>query len=885
MPRHVLARDGQRLWRGNAAQTRQLCSEGTDIPKRRIDPAANNAGAARHVGRLQWRALAAVVLACAIGAGLAHSARAETATQAATGATADPILVKPPAPTPDPKALAAAEAEKRMLVIADQSVYDRPASAVTLTGRVQIYYNRSTLTADQVVYYTMSKRVIATGHVRLTEPGGNLLIAEKLDVTQGFQTGFVEALKVESTDRTEFDAKSAERKEGNITIFHDGNYNACQYCEITHQPPFWQIRAKTITSNQTAKTVTYNDAELVFDGTPVIYLPYFEHPDPTVTRQTGFLLPTYSVSTNLGLAVSSPFYWAPTKDWDATLQPAYLTKQGFLGDVQIRHAFEDGTVSVRAIGINQTDPGAFLGTSGDRVKRGAFITTGQFTINENFKWGFDATLLSDRRFLLDYHEATSSAQEATSQIYLTGLGERTFFDARAYAFQIFNDDDTSLPNGIGTDLQNKQPGVGVVDYDIVFADPVLGGQLSSKFNATNVYRSVTDIGTGSQVYGVAGDFSRASVDVNWQRQFIDKFGQVFEPFAYVKGDLFYNNPSSQAAGAGVNYIQNGSAFRGMPAIGLEYRYPWLITSSFGNHILEPIAQIIARPNEQLIGRLPNEDAQSLVFDDTTLFQADKFSGFDRQEGGTRANVGLQYTYQGPHGASINALFGQSYLFAGENSFDRPQLQALEQMAASGQAIPLSYIGSGLSQQVSDYVSRFNLDTGMGIRIGTSQRFAEKDFSLRRSDMSLAGTFGALTASIDWAYLRTPKSEFALINALDPTLLTTYPNLLQAERSEIQGSLSLKVSEDWRVFGGSQYDIKNHFAISDMVGVGYDNDSFSAALTFSANTNQTLTQPTPTTSSQILTDRIVYLKFGFRTLGDGSISNSSNVNANTNTTPH
>jgi LPS-assembly protein len=71
----------------------------------------------------------------------------------------------------------------------------------------------------------------------------------------------------------------------------------------------------------------------------------------------------------------------------------------------------------------------------------------------------------------------------------------------------------------------------------------------------------------------------------------------------------------------------------------------------------------------------------------------------------------------------------------------------------------------------------------------------------------------------------------------------------------------------------------------MVGVGYDNDSFSAALTFSANTNQTLTQPTPTTSSQILTDRIVYLKFGFRTLGDGSISNSSNVNANTNTTPH
>ncbi|MFX8339349.1 LPS assembly protein LptD, partial [Acinetobacter baumannii] len=80
----------------------------------------------------------------------------------------------------------------------------------------------------------------------------------------------------------------------------------------------------------------------------------------------------------------------------------------------------------------------------------------------------------------------------------------------------------------------------------------------------------------------------------------------------------------------------------MPAVGLMYRYPWLITSTFGNHVIEPIMQIVARPNETFIGRLPNEDAQSLVFDDTTLFQADKFSGFDRAEGGSRLNAGLQY---------------------------------------------------------------------------------------------------------------------------------------------------------------------------------------------------------------------------------------------------
>ena len=46
-----------------------------------------------------------------------------------------------------------------------------------------------------------------------------------------------------------------------------------------------------------------------------------------------------------------------------------------------------------------------------------------------------------------------------------------------------------------------------------------------------------------------------------------------------------------------------------------------------------------------IGKLPNEDAQSLIFDDSNLFSVNKFSGWDRIEGGTRLNAGIQYTAQ------------------------------------------------------------------------------------------------------------------------------------------------------------------------------------------------------------------------------------------------
>ena len=66
-------------------------------------------------------------------------------------------------------------------------------------------------------------------------------------------------------------------------------------------------------------------------------------------------------------------------------------------------------------------------------------------------------------------------------------------------------------------------------------------------------------------------------------------------------------------------------------------------------MIEPTAQIIVRQNRVDQRRLPDEDAKSLVFDDTLLFDIDKFSGYDRFETGTRANVGLQYTFQANNG--------------------------------------------------------------------------------------------------------------------------------------------------------------------------------------------------------------------------------------------
>ncbi len=146
-----------------------------------------------------------------------------------------------------------------------------------------------------------------------------------------------------------------------------------------------------------------------------------------------------------------------------------------------------------------------------------------------------------------------------------------------------------------------------------------------------------------------------------------------DPLCLSQGDIFSVNPNTTSyANANVRTIVDTSdeVFgRAMPAIGLMYRYPFVAKTSWGTHIIEPVAQIVARPNETSSLRVANEDAQSLVFDANNLFEwSGKFSGYDRVEGGTRANVGALYTGRFGKDAFANLLLGQSYHLAGRNSF-------------------------------------------------------------------------------------------------------------------------------------------------------------------------------------------------------------------------
>jgi len=286
-----------------------------------------------------------------------------------------------------------------------------------------------------------------------------------------------------------------------------------------------------------------------------------------------------------------------------------------------------------------------------------------------------------------------------------------------------------------------------------------------------------------------------------------------------------------------NYLPTGdsSLVRAMPTVGLEYRYPFINVQSWGTQTFEPIAQVIARPSETQVNRWPNEDAQSFTFDDANLFKVDKFSGWDRSEGGGRANAGVQYTAQFNQGGTVNMLFGQSYQLFGANSFAVP-------------GVTNTGLDSGLDTARSDYVARFSFAPNRTYTFTSRFRFDKDTMARQRMELQT-------TANLNRWNLSLMYGDYAP----QPDLGFLY------RRQGVLGSAQYKLDSNWVVFGSALYDLNAHKINSTRFGVGYIDDCFILALNYSTSYSYDVTGSNPIKVNAIM------LQLALRTLGGSTVT--------------
>ncbi len=104
------------------------------------------------------------------------------------------------------------------------------------------------------------------------------------------------------------------------TTVYKGIFTTCKKRENNKCPP-WSLSADVVTHKKKQKLIEYKNAWLEIYDKPVLYFPYFFHPDPTVKRQSGFLFPKFQNSSNSGQSIQIPYYKVLAQNKDLTITP------------------------------------------------------------------------------------------------------------------------------------------------------------------------------------------------------------------------------------------------------------------------------------------------------------------------------------------------------------------------------------------------------------------------------------------------------------------------------------------------------------------------------------------------------------------------------------
>lgn len=598
-------------------------------------------------------------------------------------------------------------ADEEVLMQADELTYDRDAQLVTAIGHVELAFGDRVLMADKMTYDQTTGVVVAEGDVALVEPSGDIAFADRMVLTDGLREGVVDMLSALLVDESRLAGARAKRTDGNITTLYRAVYSPCEVCnEEGKRTPLWRIRAFKVIHNKEQRQIIYEDAFMEFFGIPVAYVPFFSHPDPSVKRKSGFLTPSIANSSDLGLQVEVPYFWAIQPNLDVTLAPRYTSEQGLVYNAEFRHRIAEGKYRLNFIGTNpRTAP------AGEDDFRGALFGEGDFRLAPRWTAGYRAELTTDDTFLRRYDITNDT--DLFSNIYLQRQDGRNQFSANAYYFQGL----------LSSDDSGETPYVApILDY----RHAINTGGSRLRFNANFLNLARTDGADSRRLVGQA----------HWNKLIGTPSGQQINAFANLRGDIFVTKDVANPLVPGATFGTN-TVVRAVPTVGVEWRWPFIRRGTSVQQVIEPIAQLIYTADVNDQAEIPNEDSLSFEFDDTNLFSENRFPGYDRVETGGRANVGVQYSVYTEELGSASVMFGQVLRFEDEDIFTS---------------------STGLDGTLSDYVGRVTLAPTDSILIAHRFRLDQDEFDFERNEVDVSASYRGLGLTLGYGFFDRSLSE-------------------------------------------------------------------------------------------------------------------------------
>jgi LPS-assembly protein len=685
---------------------------------------------------------------------------------------------------------------------ADEVEYDRERGVVTARGRVEAWQGERFLRADEFRYDRNTGVVTVRGNVQLLEPDGQVLFADHAELRDQFRDGALDGVRALLANNARMAAAGARRTGGTVNELARVVYSSCDLCpEDPTRPPLWQVQARRATQDKDSQRITYRDAQLRMFGVPVLYTPYLSHPDPSAPRASGFLFPTLGITRFLGAFVETPYFWAIDETSDLTVAPIFPTRQPPNLGLEYRKLFNFGDLTAEGSvgGFSDND------LRGRRAEglAGHVFARGRFNIDENWRAGFDLNRASSELYLRTYRY--EYRRVLTSQAFAEGFwGTERYFraDARAYQGLRATDDTRLIPFVLPNIFYEQAP-----------REKVLGGWLTMDAGYLGIYR---DIGSQSQ---------RLASRVRWERPEIGPIGDVWT--FKLQGDALGYHAQGQQEPPTFLPAANGTTAVGNIRAAVDWRYPLVRSAgAWGSQTIEPRVQLVTGPNMGRQSRVPNEDSIDFEFTDANLFALNRFTGRDRQEGGTRVDAAFRAAWDFRNGGQVEGLVGRSFRLS-DDSWN-------------------PYPNSGLERRASDYVARLRVAPVSWFDVtGRVRTDGERPAVVTFADAIASLTLGPVSLSA--GYLESPPLPYL-------TPLRT--------RREVGAGVSARIGGHWRVAVSAKYDLELDRPAIIQGAAGYEDECFIVEARFLRRFAQDFS-----TGVGYPSNTVILMRIGLKTLGE------------------
>ncbi|MDY7097550.1 MAG: LPS assembly protein LptD [Pseudomonadota bacterium] len=629
---------------------------------------------------------------------------------------------------------------------AEQLTYDNEADTVTARGNVILRSADRSVRADEVVWDRGAGRIYAAGNIRLVDDAGNELYTEALELSDTFEAGAMARLLIALRAGGRLAAQSAARGEDGVVLLNDAAYTACAVNDKAGcaKDPSWRITADRVRFDQERNRVSFSGAMLELFGQRILPLPGLSFRTDG-GAENGFINPDLRVTNVNGLEVSAQHYWRIADNKDLTIGASVFSQVAPLANAQWRHLTSNGAYQITGYATASSRVSDFTGVpTTESDPRGYLFANGRFQFTPEWSLTGSVRLASDRTFLRRYD--ISRDDRLRSTFNLERIDDDSYLSLAGWATQTLR-----------INAQQGQIPVAIPAFDYRYRtdDPALGGKIEFQANTLSLVR------TDGQ------DTQRAFAGAKWDLRKLTDLGQVVTFTALARGDI-YHTSNTLSTLTEVYRGNEGWTGRAVAIGAIDVEWPFVGEAFGGTQVFTPRVQLVASPKIRNLA-VPNEDARAIDLEDSNLFALNRFPGYDRVEDGTRVTWGVDWELTKP-GWRVKTNVGQSY-----------RLQTEQQLFPDG---------TGLSERVSDFVGRTEVQYRNFLKFTHRFRLDKDNLAVRRNEID--ATVGSERNYVELGYLRLDRD------------IQTVEDL--QDREEIRAAARIAFNRNWSAFGSGVFNL-------------------------------------------------------------------------------